>query len=323
MSFYPVFLIALFTAVLGLASPLSPNSVHTMYQFEDGTFLENIAVRSNGDLLLTSVTKPVVFSLDPHAPNPTIVFEFPNATGTTGIIEIYPDVFAILAGVWNASTATAEKGSLCLWTVDVGHQEPVGKKITCIPQSIMLNGATTLEGAPGIVLVSDSRLGGIYRINIHTGEVVLVIQDTLLEGTPGNAYGLGINGLRTRGHELYFANSSKKFFASLQLTSTAQVIGPIKTISTVPSGANFTAYDDFALDKKGNAWIALENQALVVVTPSGEQRFVLGGDGNTLLATPTSAAFGRGGKMGKETLYVVTAGFGISGGQVVAIDYQV
>ncbi|KAH8831005.1 hypothetical protein DL96DRAFT_1811942 [Flagelloscypha sp. PMI_526] len=321
MSLYPV-LIALLAALLSFASPSSPNSFHTVYQFEDGTLVENIAVRSNGDLLLTSVTKPVVFSLDPHTADPTIIFEFPNATGTGGITEVYPDVFAVLAGVWNVSTATAEKGSLCLWTVDVSHHEPVGKKIACVPESTQLNGATTLEGAPGTVLVSDSHLGGIYRINVHTGEVALVIQDTLLEGAPGNAFGLGINGLHMHGRILYFANSSKKFFGSLQLTSTAQVIGPIKMISTVPNGANFTAYDDFALDKKGNAWITLETQALVVVTPSGEQRFVFGGDGNTLLATPTSAAFGRGGKRGKETLYVVTAGFGISGGQVVAIDYQ-
>jgi sugar lactone lactonase YvrE len=170
-------------------------------------------------------------------------------------------------------------------------------------------------------LVSDSRLGGIYSINVRTGEVALVIQDVLLEGIGDGAFGFGINGLRTQGHKLFFANTAKKFFGSLQLTSSVQTVGPIQTISTVPNGTDFTAYDDFALDKEGNAWIALHSHALVVVTPSGEQYFVLGGDGGTFLADPTSAAFGRGEQGGKETLFVVTAGFGISGGQVVAIDY--
>ncbi|KAH8831056.1 hypothetical protein DL96DRAFT_806913 [Flagelloscypha sp. PMI_526] len=321
MAFCPVFLIALFVTSLAFASPPSHIGIRTVYQFDDGTFLENIAVRSNGHLLLTSVIKPVVYSLDPRDPNPTIVFEFPNATGTTGIVEVYPDVFAVLAGAWNFTTAVAEKGSLCLWTVDVRRSEADGKKIACVPESTALNGATILEVTPGIVLVSDSRFGGIYSINVHTGEVELVIQDILLEGIGDGAFGFGINGLRTQGHKLFFANTAKKFFGSLQLTPSAQTFGPIKTISTVPNGINFTAYDDFALDKKGNAWIALHSHALVVVTPSGEQHFVLGGDRSTFLADPTSAAFGRVEQGGKETLFVVTAGFGISGGQVVAIDY--
>ncbi|KAH8831006.1 hypothetical protein DL96DRAFT_1776915 [Flagelloscypha sp. PMI_526] len=323
MPFYPAVLLALLAIPLIFASTSSPNNFHTVYQFEDGTFLENIAVRFNGDLLLTSPVKPVIYTLNPHSlnPSPSIIFEFPNATGTTGIAEVYPDVFAVLAGVLNPQNATAEKGSLCLWTVDVGHHKPAGKKIACVPESTGLNGATTLEGAPGIVLVSDSRLGGIYSINVHTGEVVLVVQDTLLEGTPENALGLGINGLRTRGHTVYFANSSKRFFGSLQLTSTEQTAGNIKTIATVPDGSNFTAYDDFALDRKGNAWITLHSHALVVLAPSGEQRIVLGGDGSTFLADPTSAAFGRGEKGRKETLYVITGGIGITGGQIVAVGF--
>ncbi|KAH8824065.1 hypothetical protein DL96DRAFT_1616251 [Flagelloscypha sp. PMI_526] len=322
MPFCTAFLLAILTASFTFASPSPLNGYRTVYQFEDGTFLENIAARSNGDLLFTSVVKPALIRLDPHSsdPSPSIIFEFPNATGTTGITEVYPDVFAVLAGVWNASAATAEKGSLCLWTVDVGHHEPVGKKIACVPESTGLNGATTVEGAPGIVLVSDSRLGGIYRINIHTSEVALVVQDPLLEGSPDNAFGLGINGLRTRGHKVYFANSAKKFFGSLKLTSTLQTVGSIKTIANVPDGSNFTAYDDFALDREGNAWITLHSHALVLVTPSGDQRIVLGGDSSTFLADPTSAAFGRGEKGGKETLYVVTGGIGISGGQVVALN---
>ncbi|KAH8824064.1 hypothetical protein DL96DRAFT_1742436 [Flagelloscypha sp. PMI_526] len=323
MPFFPAVLLALLAIPLIFASTSSSSNYHTVYQFEDGTFLENIAVRSNGDLLLTSPVKPIVYTLNPHSlyPSPSIIFEFPNATGTTGIAEVYPDVFAVVAGVLNPQNATTEKGSLCLWTVDVGHHEPVGKKVACVPESTGLNGATTLAGAPGTVLVSNSRLGGIYSINVHTGEVVLVVQDSLLEGTPENALGLGINGLRTHGHTVYFANSSKTFFGSIQLTSTVQTVGSIKTIATVPDGSNFTAYDDFALDGKGNAWITLHSHALVVVTPSGEQRIVLGGDGNTFLADPTSAAFGRGAKGGKETLYVVTGGIGISGGQIIAVDY--
>ncbi|KAH8824078.1 hypothetical protein DL96DRAFT_1616285 [Flagelloscypha sp. PMI_526] len=312
-------LLALLAALSGFASPLSSSGPRTVFQFEDGTFIENIAARSNGDLLLTSVVKPVVFRLDPNSPNPSpsVAFQFPNATGTTGITEVYPDVFAVLTGILNPQTAIGQKGSLCLWTVDFGRNQPAGKKIACVPDSIGLNGATTIKGAPGIVLVSDSRLGGIYRINVRTGEVALVLQDPLLEGGAAGGVGLGINGLRAHGHKLFFANSAKKFFGSIELDSS---VASINTITTVPGGSNSSAYDDFAFDKKGNAWIALHPHSLAVVKPSGEQEIVLGADNSTFLADPTSAAFGRGGNGRKETLYVVTGGIGISGGQVVAVD---
>ncbi|KAH8831004.1 hypothetical protein DL96DRAFT_1460644 [Flagelloscypha sp. PMI_526] len=301
----------------------SVKDAHTIYQFEDGTFIENIAARSGGGLLLTSITKPLVYHLDPKAKNPipTILFEFPNATGMTGIAEVYPDVFAVVAGIWNLTESAAQKGSLCLWTLDVRKEKPVSKKIVCVPDVTAFNGATTLTSAPGAVFVSESRLGAVYRIDVDTGAFSAAIQDPLFESPSSSAIPLGINGIRTKGNTLYFANSAIGIFGKVPLTPTGESAGPATTIAHIPSGGNFTAYDDFALDAEGNAWIALQADALVVVTPSGMQQVVLGGDGSMTLATPTSATFGRG-KEDSKSLYVTTAGFGTSGGQVVAMSVE-
>ncbi|KAJ7114418.1 hypothetical protein C8R44DRAFT_881260 [Mycena epipterygia] len=54
------------------------------------TWLENLAVRPNGQILATRLDVPELYQItpDPHNPKPTLIYAFPSALGTLGIAEL-------------------------------------------------------------------------------------------------------------------------------------------------------------------------------------------------------------------------------------------
>lgn len=46
-----------------------------------------------------------------------------------------------------------------------------------LPQEQSLNGATVLSRREGTLLVADSALGSVFRVNTHSKEVKVVIKD--------------------------------------------------------------------------------------------------------------------------------------------------
>lgn len=73
------------------------------------TWLENIAIRANGDLLVTQLAPaPVLYTVknpsSKHAVlEPIYQWHEPNVTILLGIIETFPDTFAIIAGYATAN----------------------------------------------------------------------------------------------------------------------------------------------------------------------------------------------------------------------------
>jgi hypothetical protein len=96
-------LVALLSALVLplLAASSNPNTT-LIYQFPNGTWIENIAVRYNNALLLTLLTMPDLYNLDPTSSKPslTLLYTFPNATALFGIAEYAPDVLGIAAGTY-------------------------------------------------------------------------------------------------------------------------------------------------------------------------------------------------------------------------------
>jgi hypothetical protein len=306
-----------------LPSPSSfPSKV--IYQSPNSLFLENIAVRASSDLLLTSVASPTLFTLDPHTINGTLgaVHTFPNATSLTGITEYRPGVFAVAASVTNATTRLAVPGSVVIWSVDFNVRDPTARALSTLPNNASANGITSVPGLPDILLAADSAAGAVWQINACTGTSRLVIQDaSMLPNAPPPA--LGINGLHVREGSLYFSTSGQGTLSRVALKINGVNVataGAVKTVATIQPLQQ--SPDDFALDSKGRAWVAVHPGALVLLSPENRnanwtQVTAVGNSGGTDagLKQPTSAAFGRGSAVQENTLYVTT---GV--GQVVAVD---
>ncbi|KAJ7642226.1 hypothetical protein FB45DRAFT_1126637 [Roridomyces roridus] len=291
------------------AHAITPLPIKLLFQTADGSALENLAVRSSSELLITSTASPTLLTFDPAAKNPTFtdVVTFPNANGLLGIGEIRPDVFAVVASEINVTSLSTAPGSVFIWTVDftVGAA-PKATRAASIPKAGLANGLSAVPGNPDVVLVADSTLGLTWEANVRTGAVRVFLQDEAMTpiGTSGPAPALGINGLHVRDGELFFTNTQRRTFSRVAPSG-----GAVQQLGT-------GEFDDFTLDEEGRAWLATSLPTspggLTLIDPlTNEERIVV----NTTLNAPSSAAFGRVGALETETLFITT-----KAGQLVSVD---
>ena len=296
-----------------LSQRQSPN-IQMIHEFP-GIVLENLAARSNGHLLISASNQPHLYDINPSASSPTPVTlpAISDVAGLFGIAETAPDVFAVAAGNYtgNGGSETPTPGSFSVWSVDMTTSEPTVKLITTMPDAGGLNGMTALNGFSGNVLIADSTLGGIWKVDVATGSHSMVIQDSHFANTVTGS--LGINGLRMFEGSLYFTNSVLGTYGRLPITSAGAAAGTVDILSRSPSTSDI--YDDLDLSSAGNAWITTHSNAVTEVTAGGTQTNMTG-NGNSFLQ-PTSARFGRGAE--DQTLYVVNAG-NTGTGQLVAVS---
>jgi sugar lactone lactonase YvrE len=186
---------------------------------------------------------------------------------------------------------------------------------------------TAIESSQNTILLADSKLGAVWALDMETGESQIAIIDPSFQ--PSYEYPMGINGIKTYGDDLYFTNSVQRLYGSIPIDGNGFATGPVNKLLTL-NGFQSDAYDDFAMDRQGNAFIATHPNAVFKVSREGR---LIGLLSSELLVQPTSATLGRGSAKEESTLYVSTGGRSseptiwdstddgpIVGGQVFAID---
>lgn len=303
--------------------------VRTVFEFPNNTWVENIAVRSNGDLLVTLINHPELHLINPfdHG-NTTLVSTFPDAIGLWGIAEFQPDQFAVVVGNWSDVTLTTTPHSYSIWKVDMRPFFAIGAKVlrpavvdkvTDIPEAILLNGLTLLSWDEKTVLVADSGLGAVWLVDIVTGGYYVTLEDpTMAAGPPFN---IGINGIHHRQGYLYYTGSTQAVFARIPIYPNGTRAGDAEIIVTNRVG------DDFAFDRAGNAYVTQDPyNTLYKVTPEGNVSTILGAANSPLIEGDTAAQFGRT-PVDRSILYITTNGGIVApvdgpavGGKVIAFD---
>ena len=320
-------LTSLLCAIISLSHALDPTRL--VYQFPKGTWVENIFVRPSGSLLLTILTTPDLYLLDPFASNPQaqLLHRFTSSQWLTGITETDPETYYVIGANATYENLSPTPGSNRLYRVHLRGNSTVPEVslAAVIKDAVFLNGLIKLN--PTTVLASDSTLGAVWAIDITTGSSRIVIRDPLMSPTPAQPK-LGINGLRLHGNNqtLYFANSAQNLLAKIRIHANGTAAaGPAQIVAPGPPG---TFYDDFALNGHGDAFLSTQpGDSIAEVSVNGSTRIIAGAVNTTEIAEPTGAQFGRTAVDG-HVLYVVTAGglaFPIDGdvvvgGQVVAVD---
>jgi hypothetical protein len=309
-----------YLSILVNSNSLCPAELIYQYPHED-TWLESLAFRHNGSLLLTSIDYPGGLSSlvpVPGAVPVPVVESFPGVNSTLGITETLPDVFYILGSNFslgdNGRTSVGAKpSSSAVFKVDFNTvgSVPTVEVVTRMPKAIFLNGLTKFNDT--LLLASDSALGLIWAINTETGGYYAFAKDPLMQPVPTpSGFAEGINGvhyLRQSG-EIYFTNSQQHLFASLSLDpATGAPLGPAKYLasSAIQSGVQPT-WDDFDFNRFGDAYVATQQgNGVQFVTPQGEVKVIAGNVNSTQLAEPTAVKFGRTWN-DRDMLYVTTAG---------------
>jgi sugar lactone lactonase YvrE len=180
---------------------------------------------------------------------------------------------------------------------------------------------------PTTVLISDSTLGVVWRLDTLTGHFNIALDFPEMKIAPNASLAIGINGLRISKDTLYWTNSFERTIYRVTIDKNGSV-APGAAVETVVQIKEAVFLDDFAIGSDGIIWAA-ENVAnrLFAVRPDGSYQVVEGGVNQVTVAGDTAAAFGKGRK-DQKTLYVVTSGAQAGpvngtyteGGKVVAID---
>ncbi|UKZ83923.1 hypothetical protein TrVFT333_011738 [Trichoderma virens FT-333] len=303
-------------------SPWSTVKDHRLvYQFSNGTSVENIAVRSNGNLLVTLTDRPELYEVNPFNPKSAkLIHRFSEYLSLLGITEVSPDVFTLNAGNFTAETGPAP-GSWAVWQVAFHNDQAKVSKVTDIPEAQFLNGMTTLESTPNTILTADSTGGVIYSVNTQTKVYKLVLDNEAFKPTPGAPLPIGLNGIRYLNHYVYYTNSFNPIFGRVPVSKSGYATGSYKTIVAGVVG------DDFAVTPQAAYIAGNPLNVLTEVKLDGENQVIAGNLNSSFIAGDTSVAFGRTIR-DKNVLYVVTSGATFSpvngtyteGGKIVALQ---
>ncbi|KAH8895612.1 NHL repeat-containing protein [Thozetella sp. PMI_491] len=300
-----------------------------IHQFPNGTWIENMAMRRNGQIMATDVAGSKIYLVDPKQPqsDPVVVATFDSGFAIAGITEIEDDVFYTTGTFGDVYHFQFRDNTSAVWEVDMRHYSKTGqsskRKVADLPAAGVPNGMTLLSKKDGTILVSDSKYGLIWRVNIYTGASEVVLDDPKLKPVQNATVMFGVNGIHIVDSFLYFANTNQGLISKYPISREGFKIGEIVDITTDVRNA-----DDFAIDKSGAIWLA-ENTAnrLVRVSPEGQVQCIVGGSNSTALIGPVATKFGRGCD-DHDILYISTDGltFDAKGaivtndGKIAAID---
>ncbi|GAB7338157.1 hypothetical protein MBLNU457_4508t1 [Dothideomycetes sp. NU457] len=276
-------------------------TVKLVHQYQPITWVENLAIRPNGFVLpiFQLNTSSSLTQIDPRTGESCEIYDFSAAGNTlSSITAVQPDVFAVVVTTCSLSPVFCTLNSGSIWRVDLRSKTRVTGRalvteVAKIPEVEWPNGMATFNDHT--ILLADSTLGGVWSIDIWTGQTNLLITDLSMNGTSTTSP-IGINGVRYAHGELYFTNEATN---TLNRVSVDPVTGH-KTGDTEVIASGFNAPDDFELDlANGFAYVAggRTDALLKVDLNTGSIEPIAAFPG------PTSARFG-----GKGTLYVSTNG---------------
>ena len=289
----------------------------TIALFPVKSFLENLAVRSDNSVLVTSMNARELFYVPPssgEAPaEPILLHRFDQPT--TGLVEIEPDLFLV-----STSNLYTTHESF-LHRVDLREYQP-GSPVR--PEMVFrfpatargLNGSCLL--APGVVLIADCFAGLIWRVDVQPGGRDIQARVWLEHESMGYFPGKlkpeqpGVNGLRyaARTHHLYYTATAKKLLMRAPVDpATLEPAGPPELVLAGRMG------DDFCIDEDAAVvYLATHRQNTIdriSMDPgdnSGFPQSVVGDPFSEALIGPCSIAWGRApGEYGKVA-YVISDG---------------
>ena len=244
--------------------------------------VENVAVRSNGQILATNMNSANLYSVDPVAKTSTTAVVVTGASGLSGIGEVTPDVFAVIGG----------KG---IYKVDFTGGTPKSSLIKEIKEANNLNGLAVYDNTT--VLVADAGKGSVYKFSVTTGDYSVALSDPTM--APSGGIPFGIDGIKYKDGVVWYTNIFKNSFHKVSVDSSAKATGAVTTLWTNLMG------DDLCFGPNGKIYVATNGKnSLVEVDPAvGKPTAIASVTGST------SCAFGRTEK--DKNIAYVGAGQGI------------
>jgi putative intracellular protease/amidase/sugar lactone lactonase YvrE len=255
----------------------------TIAEFPAPTFLENIAIDSQGIIFVTSYEDGKIYRITPNGDRA----QFASIDGNVAGIAVDNTGNLIVAASVGRQTAT-------IFRIDAtGTTEA----IVTLPEAIFLNGITHLQG--DVYLIADSYKGAIWAVDVSTKTGQIWIADSLLARSDNNNPFPAVNGIKIYQNALFASNTQRQLLIQIPLGDNGNPEQPEVFLTNVN-------LDDFAFDERGNLYgtthvynstIRISPDKQIATIATAEQ----GMTGNTAIA------FGRTSN-DKTSIYVTTNG---------------
>ncbi|UPK89407.1 hypothetical protein LCI18_000342 [Fusarium solani-melongenae] len=309
----------------------SESAVRLIHEYPLGTFVENIAVRPNGELLVTLPFLAEAHSINPLGSNPTpkVLHRFEGVNSVFGIAEYDHDVYAVSGGNFSTTEGTV-LGTYRVDSLNLTQATPLASKIADFPSAQFLNGMTALPRwgrGPRNVLVNDVMGGVVYNLDPVSGDSFVALNNTFTQAHQHPVIGsFSVNGIKVGDGMAYITNTGLGMLVRFPIYPNG---GSVEILSRAANSTWF--YDDFALrDTTAYVTTGSGNTIERVIAPPVDAQgpinteIVAGNLNSTAVAGPTGAAFGRTLK-DNHILYITTSGGSVSGNvrvgaQVLAIN---
>lgn len=308
-----------------------PLPVHDIYQYPLTTCLQDVAVGSSGDIYMTTVFPDAsiyaVSGATTSTPTASLVHKFDDINAATGIIETEPGVFTFLAGKQRA-LGVGILGTFGVFELDTRHGKPTITELVHVPDGGLLVGVIPIPGVPDTLLVSDSTLGKLWRVNTATRTYEQVLQDASMAPPAWAPLPFGIGGIQLHKGYLYFVASFEALIFRVRFTDDGYPAPGAKVERVLAFRSIYI--DNFVVGPGDEdiIWAATNaDNRLIAMTPDGNVTVVAGAPDELTIAGDVAGAFGRL-PGDTNTLYVVTSGGLLNplngtyfeGGKIVAIE---
>ena len=285
-------------------------------EFPERYFLENLAVRGDGSILVTAMNKKELWCVPApgeHRPmQPVLVHSFDMMT--MFVVETDPDVFLIgSADVYDTHEARLYSIDLRGWTPG---QAITPRLVLAFPEpKVALNGGCLI--APNVLLAAGAA-NLIWRVDLPAGggpaSARIWLQHDNMKNRPGEMKPEqpGTNGVRYAAatNHVYYTSTSQQLF--MRVNVDPATLQPVDLPEFIAGGRE---WDDFILDEvAGVAYITTHRENTidrVRLQPDGNRvgRSVVAGEPFTeLLVGPSSGAWGRRPGDYGRTAYFTTDG---------------
>ncbi len=308
-----------------------PLPLRDIHQFPLTTYLQDVAVASNGDIYMTTVFPDAsiyaVSGATTSTPATSLVHRFDDMNAATGMIERQPGVFTFLAGN-QSSLGVGIHGTFGVFELDTRRGKPTITELVHVPNGGLIVGVIPIPGVPNALLVSDSTLGKVWRVNTATRKCEQVLQDASMKPPPWAPLPFGIGGIQFHKGYLYFVACFEALIYRIRFTDDGYP-APGAEVELVLALRSIYI-DNFVIGPGDDdtIWAATNaDNRLFAITPDGNVTVVGGAPDELTLAGVVAGAFGRL-PGDTNTLYVITAGGMLNpingtlfeGGKVVAVD---
>jgi hypothetical protein len=306
------------TSLLSTTFAFKSPDVNVLSNFGNGTWAENLAMRANGQILVSRLDTPEVVQVDPTGHNaPVTVASWDPATylGCLGISETTPDMFYVITSGFFDANSVLTSGVNSIWKIDMSTfavSEKTGavvskatvSKLVDVTTSDLLNGLITLND--NSLLAADSYNGSVYRINTHSGNYTVAIDDEKMkfDSVPNPTAKIGVNGIKIYDGYLYWTNTAAGTLNRIRITAHGTGVGKSEVVAS-----NVPKADDFVFRDDGTAFIAQNqvNELSILHPKSHVAQVIAGSNTTTIMAGVTAGKFGRL-QNNKHILYLTTSG---------------